>query len=95
MHRQHSTAKSGTHGAGLAIGSDIGNMPAMASFVLGQPLNDVNRQRKDRLRTVTELFPSIMDTTLGEGSTASCSAAEAPGNGTTPSSTTYSHSALS
>ena len=29
------------------------------------------------LRTVTELFPSIMDTSLGEGPLPSCSAAEA------------------
>ena len=56
---------------------DIGNNANNGQFVLGQPLNDVNRQRKDRLRTITELFPSIMDTTLGEGSLPSCSAAEA------------------
>jgi PRTRC genetic system ThiF family protein len=56
---------------------DIGNNASNGQFVLGQPLNDMNRQTKERLRTVTELFPSIMDTTLGEGNLPSCSAAEA------------------
>jgi PRTRC genetic system ThiF family protein len=56
---------------------DIGNNASSGQFVLGQPLNDVNRRAKDRLRTVTELFPSIMDTSMGEGSLPSCSAAEA------------------
>jgi PRTRC genetic system ThiF family protein len=56
---------------------DIGNNASNGQFVLGQPLNCVNRRTKTRLRTVTELFPSIMDTSLGEGSLPSCSAAEA------------------
>ena len=56
---------------------DIGNNASNGQFVIGQPLNDMNRQSKDRLRTVTELFPSIMDTSLGEGTLPSCSAAEA------------------
>jgi PRTRC genetic system ThiF family protein len=56
---------------------DIGNNASNGQFVLGQPLNCVNRRSKGRLRTVTELFPSIMDTSLGEGLLPSCSAAEA------------------
>ena len=56
---------------------DIGNNASNGQFVLGQPLNCVNRRSKTRLRTVTELFPSIMDTSLGEGLLPSCSAAEA------------------
>jgi PRTRC genetic system ThiF family protein len=56
---------------------DIGNNASNGQFVLGQPLNCVNRRSKTRLRTVTELFPSIMDTSLGEGPLPSCSAAEA------------------
>lgn len=56
---------------------DIGNNASNGQFVLGQPLNDVNRRSKERLRTVTELFPSIMDTSKGEGPLPSCSAAEA------------------
>ena len=56
---------------------DLGNNASNGQFVLGQPLNDVNRQSRTRLRTVTELFPSIMDTSQGEGPLPSCSAAEA------------------
>jgi len=56
---------------------DIGNNASNGQFVLGQPLNDINRRTKERLRTVTELFPSIMDTSQGEGPLPSCSAAEA------------------
>ncbi|MGB8479529.1 MAG: PRTRC system ThiF family protein [Acidobacteriaceae bacterium] len=56
---------------------DIGNNTSDGQFVLGQPLNDLNRQSRARLLTVTELFPSIMDTSQGEGPLPSCSAAEA------------------
>ena len=56
---------------------DIGNNASNGQFVLGQPLNDLNRQTRSRLRTVTELFPSIMDTSQGEGPLPSCSAVEA------------------
>ncbi len=48
---------------------DVGNNANNGQFVLGQPLNDINRASRTRLRTVTELFPSIMDTTQGEGNT--------------------------
>jgi len=44
---------------------DLGNNASNGQFVLGQPLNDTNRRTKERLRTVTELFPSIMDTSKG------------------------------
>ena len=56
---------------------DLGNNASNGQFVLGQPLNDANRQSRTRLRTVTELFPSIMDVSQGEGPLPSCSAAEA------------------
>jgi sulfur-carrier protein adenylyltransferase/sulfurtransferase len=56
---------------------DLGNNASNGQFVLGQPLNDINRQSRTRLRTATELFPSIMDVSLGEGPLPSCSAAEA------------------
>ncbi len=56
---------------------DLGNDASSGQFVLGQPLNAINRQSRTRLRTVTELFPSIMDTSQGEGPLPSCSAAEA------------------
>ncbi len=56
---------------------DIGNNASNGQFVLGQPRNRCNPPSSTRLRTVTELFPSIMDTSLGEGDLPSCSAAEA------------------
>ena len=56
---------------------DLGNNASNGQFVLGQALNDINRASRTRLRTVTELFPSIMDTTQGEETLPSCSAAEA------------------
>ncbi len=56
---------------------DLENNASNGQFVLGQPLNNVNRRSKERLRTVTELFPSIMDTSQGESPLPSCSAVEA------------------
>jgi PRTRC genetic system ThiF family protein len=56
---------------------DLGNAATHGQFVLGQPRNSCNPASAKRLRTVTELFPSIMDTSLGEGDLPSCSAAEA------------------
>lgn len=56
---------------------DLGNNASNGQFVLGQPLNNVNRRSKERLRTVTERFLSIMDTSQGESPLPSCSAAEA------------------
>lgn len=38
---------------------DLGNSAASGQFVLGQPNNALNRQRKQRLPTVTELYPEI------------------------------------
>lgn len=56
---------------------DLGNNASNGQFVLGQPRNSCNKPSSTRLRTVTELFPSIMDTSMGEGDLPSCSAAEA------------------
>ncbi len=56
---------------------DLGNNAASGQYVLGQPLNGRNRRKADRLRTVSELYPEIADTELGEDSLPSCSAAEA------------------
>ncbi len=56
---------------------DFGNNAASGQYVLGQPLNGVNRRRADRLRTVAELFPEIVDVEAGESDLPSCSAAEA------------------
>lgn len=56
---------------------DLGNGAASGQFVLGQPLNRANRKKRDRLRTVSELYPGIMDADNGEEDLPSCSAAEA------------------
>lgn len=56
---------------------DLGNGSASGQWVLGQPLNRRNRHKAARLRTVTELFPEIVDEAAGEDNLPSCSAAEA------------------
>ena len=56
---------------------DLGNNAESGQFVLGQPLNGVNRRKANRLRTAAELFPEILDAALDSGDGPSCSAAEA------------------
>lgn len=56
---------------------DLGNNAASGQYVLGQPLNDCNRRKATRLRTVSELYPEIVDTEAGEEQLPSCSAVEA------------------
>jgi PRTRC genetic system ThiF family protein len=56
---------------------DLGNNAASGQFVLGQPLNARNRRKADRLRTVSELYPEIVDAEAGEDPLPSCSAVEA------------------
>jgi PRTRC genetic system ThiF family protein len=56
---------------------DLGNSPDTGQFVLGQPLNRVNKRKAARLRSVAELFPEIVDPSLDDDSQPSCSAAEA------------------
>lgn len=56
---------------------DIGNNADIGQFILGEPLNEVNRRARIRLRTVTEWFPEIVDATLDNDGLPSCSAAEA------------------
>ena len=56
---------------------DIGNNAASGQYILGQPLNSQNRRRATRLRTVSELYPEIVDATAGEDPLPSCSAIEA------------------
>ena len=55
---------------------DIGNGESSGQFVLGEPLNAVNRRARLRLRTATELFPEIMDASLDDDGQPSCSALE-------------------
>jgi PRTRC genetic system ThiF family protein len=56
---------------------DLGNNAASGQFVLGQPLNAHNRRKAARLRTVSELYPEIIDAEVGEDPLPSCSAVEA------------------
>jgi PRTRC genetic system ThiF family protein len=63
--------------SGATYWLDIGNNAASGQFVLGQPLNGRNRRKADRLRTVSELYPEIVDAASGEDPLPSCSAIEA------------------
>jgi len=56
---------------------DLGNNAASGQFVLGQPLNARNRRKSTRLRTVSELYPEIIDAEAGEDPLPSCSTVEA------------------
>lgn len=56
---------------------DLGNNAASGQYVLGQPLNARNRRKAERLRTVSELYPEIVDEKAGEDRLPSCSALEA------------------
>jgi PRTRC genetic system ThiF family protein len=56
---------------------DLGNNASSGQYVLGQPLNACNRRKAARLRTVSELYPEIVDESAGEDPLPSCSAAEA------------------
>lgn len=56
---------------------DLGNNSASGQFVLGEPLNRRNRRHKLRLRTVSELFPEIIQGDLDGDDLPSCSAVEA------------------
>jgi PRTRC genetic system ThiF family protein len=62
---------------GIPYWLDIGNNADSGQFVLGQPLNRLNKHKADRLRAVSELFPEIIDPALDDDSQPSCSAAEA------------------
>jgi PRTRC genetic system ThiF family protein len=56
---------------------DLGNNADSGQFVLGEPLNRRNRRRKLRLRTVSELFPEVIQKGLEEDRLPSCSSVEA------------------
>jgi len=55
---------------------DLANNAASGQYILGQPLNWQNRRKAERLRTVTELYPEIVDADAGEDALPSCSAVE-------------------
>lgn len=56
---------------------DLGNSAASGQFVLGQPNNLFNRKKKDRLATVTELYPEIFASNNDDDQQPACSAVEA------------------
>jgi PRTRC genetic system ThiF family protein len=56
---------------------DLGNTAGSGQFVLGEPLNRRNRRHRLRLRTVSELFPEVIQGELDGDGLPSCSAAEA------------------
>src|SRR5208337_2236257 len=56
---------------------DLGNNASSGQFILGQPKNSPNRNKKDRLPTVTELYPEIAASDARDDDQPSCSAAEA------------------
>jgi PRTRC genetic system ThiF family protein len=67
-----------SHGlSGAHYWLDFGNNASSGQYVLGQPLNARNRRKAARLRTVSELYPEILDERVGEDPLPSCSAVEA------------------
>ena len=56
---------------------DLGNNAASGQYLLGQPSNGRNRRSAMRLRTISELYPEIIDAAAGEDPLPSCSAIEA------------------
>ena len=57
---------------------DIGNTSDAGQFILGEPLNQVNRRSRTRLRTIFELYPESVDSRLDDDDALpSCSALEA------------------
>jgi PRTRC genetic system ThiF family protein len=56
---------------------DLGNNADSGQFVLGERLNRRNRRNNLRLRTVSELFPEVIQADLDRDGLPSCSAAEA------------------
>jgi PRTRC genetic system ThiF family protein len=56
---------------------DLGNNASSGQFILGQPKNAANMRKKDRLPTVAELYPEILNRDKKEADQPSCSAAEA------------------
>ena len=52
---------------------DLGNNADSGQFVLGEPLNRKNRRHRLRLRTVSELFPEVIQGELDGDGLPSCS----------------------
>ena len=56
---------------------DVGSTSDAGQFILGEPVNHVNRRSRIRLRTVSELYPESVDSSLDDDELPSCSALEA------------------
>jgi PRTRC genetic system ThiF family protein len=56
---------------------DLGNNADSGQFVLGEPLNRRNHRKQLRLRTISELFPEVVESKFDRDGQPSCSAAEA------------------
>lgn len=56
---------------------DIGNMAHTGQFILGQPLNSLNKELTTRLPTAAELYPEIITPSDSDQTLPSCSAIEA------------------
>ncbi len=56
---------------------DAGSTSEAGQFILGEPLNQMNRRSRTRLRTVAELYPESVDSSLDDDGLPSCSAVEA------------------
>ena len=56
---------------------DIGSTADAGQFILGEPLNQVNRRSRTRLRTVADLYPETVDSNLDDDELPSCSAVQA------------------
>jgi len=56
---------------------DTGSTADAGQFILGEPLNQVNRRSRTRLRTVADLYPETVDSSLDDDELPSCSAVQA------------------
>ena len=65
-----------TGNSSVVYALDVGNGQSSGQFILGEPLNAVNRRSRIRLRTATELFPELTDAALDDDGQPSCSAVE-------------------
>lgn len=66
-----------TRSSSVGYWLDTGNNADSGQFILGEPLNYENRRTANRLRTVAELYPEVVDHELEEDRGPSCSAIEA------------------
>lgn len=76
--RARATIQAGIERSGETIyHADLGNTRDCGQVVLGCPPGHYNPHKRDRLRTALELFPELVDASLPEDDTPSCSTMEA------------------